>query len=260
MHEGPRGALSQHMHDHPSSLPLINDGMAPAHAPCSPVLVGEDNLPLEGVFRTGTQEDKGRDMPSIMSQDHRQSILEPVRRLSCCLSRHLTGIYQVVDKILQVFLVLQCGADSFGRQTRSLKSHDARTRARKTHPSYSSVEAVHGLKCCTDTEACALGIEDTIDPNLPWNGYFEWFGPQYRLEVVTSNMEDIDGSLEQVRYAIIFFYVSASDNIHRINALEHLRELSSTPSVGMRDTPKESLLEHLGFGIESDTKERTPSS
>ncbi|PBK83398.1 hypothetical protein ARMGADRAFT_676376 [Armillaria gallica] len=72
MHEGPRGALSQHMHDHPSSLPLINDGMVPAHAPCSPVLVGEDNLPLEGVFRTGTQEDKGRDMPSIMSRDHRR--------------------------------------------------------------------------------------------------------------------------------------------------------------------------------------------
>ncbi|KAK0234798.1 hypothetical protein EDD85DRAFT_955671 [Armillaria nabsnona] len=88
--------------------------------------------------------------------------------------------------------------------------------------------------------ACALGIEDTIDPNLPWNKYFEWFGPRYRLEVVASNMEDMnvkDGSLEQVR----------------INALEHLRELNSAPSVGMHDVPRESLLEHLGFGKESDT-------
>ncbi|KAK0485376.1 hypothetical protein EDD18DRAFT_1335904 [Armillaria luteobubalina] len=82
--------------------------------------------------------------------------------------------------------------------------------------------------------ACALGIEDTIDPNLPWNEYFEWFGPRYRLEVVASNMEDMnvkDGSLEQVR----------------INALEHLRE---------HDVPRESLLEHLGFGKESDTQDQ----
>lgn len=50
--------------------------------------------------------------------------------------------------------------------------------------------------------ACALGIEGDIDPNLPWNEYFEWFGPRYRLEVVESNMEDMnvkDGSLNIVR-------------------------------------------------------------
>ncbi len=87
--------------------------------------------------------------------------------------------------------------------------------------------------------ACAPGIQDTIGSNLPWNE--EWFGPRYHLKVVASNMEGMhvkDGSLKQVRYAITFFYVSASDNIHRINALEHLRELNSTPSVGMHDTPK----------------------
>ncbi|KAK0502450.1 hypothetical protein EDD18DRAFT_1140813 [Armillaria luteobubalina] len=44
-------------------------------------------------------------------------------------------------------------------------------------------------------------------------------------------MEDMnveDGSLEQVR----------------INALETLQKLNSAPSVGMRDVPRESLLEH----------------
>jgi hypothetical protein len=53
--------------------------------------------------------------------------------------------------------------------------------------------------------ACALGIEDSIDPNLPWNQYFEWFGPRYRLEVVENNMDDLnvkDGSLEKVRYVM----------------------------------------------------------
>ncbi|PBK83384.1 hypothetical protein ARMGADRAFT_1089506 [Armillaria gallica] len=67
-------------------------------------------------------------------------------------------------------------------------------------------------------------------PDLPWN---EWFGPRYRLE---SNMED-NGSLEQVW----------------INTLEHLK---NAPSVGMHDVPRESLLEHLGFGKESDTQDK----
>lgn len=50
--------------------------------------------------------------------------------------------------------------------------------------------------------ACALGIEKEIDPVLPWNEYFEWFGPRYRLEVLPSNSDDLnvkDGSLSRVR-------------------------------------------------------------
>lgn len=50
--------------------------------------------------------------------------------------------------------------------------------------------------------ACALGIENEIDLNLPWNEYFEWFGPRYRLEVVENNMDDLnikDGSLDKVK-------------------------------------------------------------
>jgi len=50
--------------------------------------------------------------------------------------------------------------------------------------------------------ACALGIENEIDLNLPWNDYFEWFGPRYRLEVPENNMDDLntkDGSLDVIR-------------------------------------------------------------
>ena len=56
--------------------------------------------------------------------------------------------------------------------------------------------------------ACALGVEDTIDSVLPWNEYFEWFGPRYRLEVAENNMDDLnikDGSLEKVRYVLSSF-------------------------------------------------------
>jgi histone deacetylase 1/2 len=51
--------------------------------------------------------------------------------------------------------------------------------------------------------ACALGIENDIDMNLPWSEYFDWFGPRYRLEVMQSNMEDLnqrDGMLDRVRW------------------------------------------------------------
>lgn len=38
--------------------------------------------------------------------------------------------------------------------------------------------------------ACALGVENQMSPMLPWNEFFEWFGPRYRLEVVANNAED----------------------------------------------------------------------
>ncbi len=138
---------------------------------------------------------------------------------------------------------------SLGRQTRLLKSHDAWTRPLRSVPTQEKVLLIllggggytvkNVARTWTYEIACAPGIEDTIDPKLPWNE--EWFGPRYLLEVVASNMEDMDakdGSLKQVRYAIMFFYVSASDNIHRIN---DLRELNSAPSIGKHNTPKGSL-------------------
>ena len=48
--------------------------------------------------------------------------------------------------------------------------------------------------------ACALGIEHEIDLNLPWNEYFEWFGPRYRLEVLPTNIDDMNiDSLDKIR-------------------------------------------------------------
>ncbi|KAK0467543.1 hypothetical protein IW261DRAFT_1519340 [Armillaria novae-zelandiae] len=64
---------------------------------------------------------------------------------------------------------------------------------------------LHQVPVCSE----GIPLEDTIGPNLPWNEYFEWFGPRYCLEVVASNMEDMnikDGSLEQVRYAFFLLF------------------------------------------------------
>jgi histone deacetylase 1/2 len=40
--------------------------------------------------------------------------------------------------------------------------------------------------------ACALGIEDSLDKNLPMTTFFDWFGPRYRLEVSENNMTDVN--------------------------------------------------------------------
>ncbi|KAL5529902.1 hypothetical protein ACEPAF_6159 [Sanghuangporus sanghuang] len=82
--------------------------------------------------------------------------------------------------------------------------------------------------------ACALNIEDTIDRNLPWSAYFEWFGPRYRLEVAENNMDDLnprDGYLDSIKEQVF----------------KQLSVLPFAPSVQMQDVPSESLGEHLGL-------------
>ncbi|KAL0573097.1 hypothetical protein V5O48_008868 [Marasmius crinis-equi] len=192
---------------------------------------------------TGTQEDRGRDkgkgysinvpLKDGMTDESFQSIFEPI-----------------MAKIIEVFrpsaIVLQCGADSLSGDklgcfnvTMEGHAHCVQFIRAYNIPLILLGGGGYTIKnvgrVWTYETACALGIEKEIDPNLPWNEYFEWFGPRYRLEVVANNMDDMnvkDGSLDKVR-AI---------------ALEQLRELEGAPSVGMHDTPRESLGAHFGFG------------
>lgn len=99
--------------------------------------------------------------------------------------------------------------------------------------------------------ACALGIENEIDLQMPWNEYFEWFGPRYRLEVPETNMEDLnerDNYLDAVRCVSSLcerdILLKCS---RRTQALQQLSDLIPAPSVGMHDVPRESVGEHLGF-------------
>jgi len=36
--------------------------------------------------------------------------------------------------------------------------------------------------------ACAIGMDKDLDMNLPYNEFFEWYSPRYRLEVQAGNM------------------------------------------------------------------------
>ncbi|KAJ2936299.1 hypothetical protein H1R20_g796, partial [Candolleomyces eurysporus] len=196
---------------------------------------------------TGTQEDRGRGkgkgyavnvpLKDGITDESFQSVFEPV-----------------ISKILEVFrpsaVVLQCGADSLsgdklGCFNLTMYGHSHCVQFLRQHnvPLILLGGGGYTVKNVARTwafeTACALGIENEIDINLPWNPYFEWFGPRYRLEVAANNMDDLnvkDGSLEKVR----------------INALEQLRELGPPPSVQMQDVPRESLGKHLGFGYGKD--------
>ncbi|KAK7038341.1 histone deacetylase RPD3 [Favolaschia claudopus] len=193
---------------------------------------------------TGTQDDRGRGkgkgysvnvpLDDGITDEAYKSVFEPV-----------------MTKILETFrpsaVVLQCGADSLsgdklGGFNLSLSGHAACVQFMRATGlplillGGGGYTVKNVARAWTFETACALGIENEIDVNLPWNEYFDWFGPRYRLEVMPSNMEDLnvrDGSLDKVREL----------------ALEQLQQLRSkgAPSVGMHDVPRESLGAHLGF-------------
>ncbi|KAG6836392.1 hypothetical protein H0H93_008537 [Arthromyces matolae] len=191
---------------------------------------------------TGTQEDKGRDkgrnyslnipLKDGITDEAFKSLFDPI-------------IAKIMDVYRPTAVVLQCGADSLAGDrlgcfnlTMEGHAHCVQFLRQFNIPlillgggGYTVKNVVRAWAYET---ACALGIEKDIDPNLPWNSYFEWFGPRYRLEVVSNNMDDlnvVDGLLDKVR----------------TSALQQLQELPGAPSVGLQDVPRESLAEHLNF-------------
>lgn len=69
-----------------------------------------------------------------------------------------------------------------------------------------------------------VGVE--MDPVLPYNEYYEYYGPDYELNVRPSNMENANSNeyLEKIKNAVI----------------ENLKK-TGTPSVQMQDVPRQSL-------------------
>ncbi|KAI6017011.1 hypothetical protein PISMIDRAFT_687846 [Pisolithus microcarpus 441] len=199
---------------------------------------------------TGTQEDKGKDkgrnyainvpLKDGITDEAFKSVFEPV-----------------VSKIMDVYrpsaVVLQCGADSLagdklGCFNLTMYGHASCVQFLRQFNvplillGGGGYTVKNVARTWTYETACALGVENEIDPNLPWNEYFEWFGPRYRLEVPENNMDDLnvkDGSLDKVRY----------------NALQQLSDIPCAPSVGMHDVPSESVGMHLGLESDADRDE-----
>jgi len=178
---------------------------------------------------TGTQEDKGRGkgrgyalnvpLKDGITDESFRSIFEPVCPSLTFgrIKKRMRALVQVVAKILDVFqpsaVVLQCGADSLSGDklgcfnlTMNGHAHCVRFLRQQNIPLIllggGGYTVKNVARLWTYETACALGIENDVDPNLPWSEYFEWFAPRYRLEVVGNNMDDLnikDGSLDRVR-------------------------------------------------------------
>ncbi|KAF7982642.1 hypothetical protein HWV62_27079 [Athelia sp. TMB] len=160
----------------------------------------------------------------------------------------------VMGKILDVYqpsvVVLQCGADSLagdklGCFNLTMHGHAYCVQYfRKVNLPLillggGGYTVKNVARAWTYETACALGIEDTLDTNLPWTEFFDWFGPRYRLEVSGNNMVDAnlkDNALDRIRTA----------------AMKQLNDIQPAPSVGMHDVPRESVGQHLGFGKDEE--------
>ncbi|KAJ7052207.1 histone deacetylase RPD3 [Mycena amicta] len=188
---------------------------------------------------TGAQEDRGMGkgrgyavnipLNDGISDDSFKSVFEPV-----------------VAKILEVYrpsaIVLQCGADSLAGDKLGCfnlsmhgHAHCVQWLREKNVPLVllggGGYTVKNVARAWTYETACAIGggMEAAIDPVLPYCESFDWFGPRYRLEVLASNMEDLNVSLDAVR----------------LTALQQLSELPPVPSVAMQDVPRASLSSHL---------------
>lgn len=122
-----------------------------------------------------------------------------------------------MSKILDVFqpsvVVLQCGADSLSGDklgcfnlTMEGHAHCVQFLRARDLPLIllggGGYTVKNVARVWTFETACALGLDKEIDRRLPWNDYFEWFGPRYRLEVLENNMEDVnmrDNYLNNIR-------------------------------------------------------------
>mmetsp|Transcript_28269 Transcript_28269/g.39976 ORF Transcript_28269/g.39976 Transcript_28269/m.39976 type:complete len:236 (-) Transcript_28269:411-1118(-) len=136
----------------------------------------------------------------------------------------------VIGKVMEVFqpgaVVLQCGADSLsgdrlGCFNVSVKGHADCVRFVKSFNIPMLVlggggYTLRNVPRCWTYETSILTGEDIKD-ELPFNDYFEYFGPDYRLHLPVSNMENLNSPE----------YLDRT----KIQLLEILREVEPAPSV-----------------------------
>ena len=164
-------------------------------------------------------------------------------------SRRFFPRLQLMQRILDRFqpsvVVLQCGADSLsgdrlGQYNLSMDGHaDCVRFFRKTGLPLmllggGGYTIKNVARVWTYETACALNMDQDLDRNLPYNHYFEWFGPEYRLLVPVANLEDAnlgEGHLDHLKRTV----------------LSHAEEVPIAPSVPMQDAPRRGLAQELGL-------------
>nr|CDS23263.1 histone deacetylase 1 [Echinococcus granulosus] len=146
----------------------------------------------------------------------------------------------VVSKVMETFrpgaAVLQCGADSLsgdrlGCFNLSLKGHGKCVEFLRSFPIPLLMLGGGGYtirnvaRCWTYETSIALNTE--VPNDLPYNDYYEYFGPDFKLHISPSNMTNLN----------------TPDYIERIKnkLFENLRMLPHAPSVQMVDVPPDTI-------------------
>ncbi|KAK6920649.1 Histone deacetylase domain [Dillenia turbinata] len=147
------------------------------------------------------------------------------------------GLFRpIIQKVMEVYqpdaVVLQCGADSLsgdrlGCFNLSVKGHADCLRFLRSFSVPLMVLGGGGYtirnvaRCWCYETAVAVGVEP--DNKLPYNEYYEYFGPDYTLHVEPSNMENLNSAadLEKIRSML----------------LEQLSRLPHAPSIPFQTTP-----------------------
>eukprot|EP00761_Pharyngomonas_kirbyi_P012919 gb/GECH01012946.1/.p1 GENE.gb/GECH01012946.1/~~gb/GECH01012946.1/.p1 ORF type:complete len:430 (+),score=112.06 gb/GECH01012946.1/:1-1290(+) len=155
----------------------------------------------------------------------------------------------IIGKVMEIYrpgaIVLQCGADSLsgdrlGCFNLTLQGHAECVRFCKSFNVPMLVlggggYTVRNVARCWTYETSAL-LEEELPDDLPFNDYFEYYGPDFRLHIPPSNMENLNNHefLENIK----------------IQLMEVLREIQGAPSVQMHDVPPDSYF--------SDEEEEDP--
>ncbi|XP_039116024.1 histone deacetylase 6 isoform X2 [Dioscorea cayenensis subsp. rotundata] len=147
------------------------------------------------------------------------------------------GLFRpIIQKVMEVYqpnaVVLQCGADSLsgdrlGCFNLSVRGHADCLRFLRSFNVPLMVLGGGGYtirnvaRCWCYETAVAVGVEP--ENKLPYNEYYEYFGPDYTLHIEPKNMENQNSikDLEKIRNAL----------------LEHLSKIEHAPSVQFQERP-----------------------
>jgi len=163
----------------------------------------------------------------------------------------------VITKVMEVFrpgaIVLQCGADSLagdrlGCFNLSIEGHGKCVEFVKNFNVPLLVlggggYTIRNVARCWTHETSVL-LEKPVDTSLPYNDYFEYFGPDFSLNIPTNNMENLNTSeyLEK----------------NKIKLLEVLSGIKGAPSVQMHDVPPDTYYLSEDEALEDEEEDRYP--
>ncbi|KAJ2808024.1 Histone deacetylase rpd3 [Coemansia guatemalensis] len=165
---------------------------------------------------------------------------------------------RVMRDVMETFrpgaVLMQCGTDSLsgdrlGCFNLSMKGHAACVEFMKSFgvPLFCVGGGGYTIRNVARTWAyeTAVLLGESVSPSMPYNDYYEFFGPEYLLDVPASNRTDLNTrkQLEQL-----------CADIH-----EHMRHVRHAPSVQMQDVPQDWPDQDTGSDSEDDGDNRKHS-